>query len=90
MRTHVVLPEDVVKSVDELVGPRKRSEFIAEAVSEKVRRLRLSQAAHKAAGALKDVDIPEWETSEKTIQWIRESRRADDQRLRPGTERSDA
>jgi len=33
VRVHVVLPEDIVAQVDALVGPRKRSQFIADAVA---------------------------------------------------------
>ena len=47
VRAHVVLPEDLVRSVDHLVGRRKRSEFVAEAIAEKVARLRLIEAARK-------------------------------------------
>jgi hypothetical protein len=32
MRAHISLPEDLVKEVDALTGPRKRSAFIEEAV----------------------------------------------------------
>ncbi|MCI0903329.1 MAG: ribbon-helix-helix protein, CopG family, partial [Chloroflexi bacterium] len=37
MRTHVILPEDLVRSVDALAGKGKRSQFIEEAIREKVR-----------------------------------------------------
>ena len=32
MRTHISLPEDLVREIDELVGARKRSAFIEDAV----------------------------------------------------------
>jgi metal-responsive CopG/Arc/MetJ family transcriptional regulator len=82
IRAHVVLPEDLVQSVDRLVGRRKRSEFIAEAVAEKVARLRLVEAAQAVAGSLVDVDIPGWETSKAAAEWVRASRQADEDRLR--------
>jgi len=37
-RTHIVLPTQLLEQIDELVGPRHRSEFIAEALAECVRR----------------------------------------------------
>ena len=39
VRIQVNLPEDLVRQIDELVGPRKRSEFIERAV---LRELRLA------------------------------------------------
>lgn len=33
VRVHLVLPEEIVAQVDALVGPRKRSQFIADAVA---------------------------------------------------------
>ena len=84
VRTHVVIPQDLVASVDRLVGRRRRSAFFAEAAAEKLARLRLIEAAERAAGSLADVDIPGWETPESTVEWIRASRRADDARRQEG------
>lgn len=81
MRTHIIIPKEVVDSVDMLVGRRGRSKFFAEAVEEKLARARLSEAARKAAGSLKDTAIPGWETSESAAEWVRLSRRADEERL---------
>ena len=82
MRTHVVIPKELVDSIDELVGRRSRSRFFSEAVEEKLARVKLSRAAKKVVGSLADVDIPGWETSEAASGWVRASRRADDERLR--------
>jgi hypothetical protein len=81
IRTHVVLPADLVRDIDALVGPRQRSQFIAEAASERVRRAKLLAAAEAVAGSLADVDIPGWETSASTAEWVRRSRQADDEGL---------
>jgi hypothetical protein len=70
-----------VEQLDELVGPRHRSEFIAEAAQEKLARLKLGEALRRMKGALADVDIPGWETPESTSEWVRASRRAGDERL---------
>ena len=77
MRTHVIMPPELVKEVDELVGKRKRSRFVAEAVEEKLRRQRLLDLFDEMAGSLKDVDIPGWETPESTAEWVRAMRRGD-------------
>lgn len=82
VRTHVVLPKELVESVDELVGPRGRSSFLTEAVEEKLARVRLMQTAKEAAGSLADVEIPGWETSETAAEWVRGLRRTDDEKLR--------
>lgn len=81
VRTHVVVPKELVESVDEIVRARHRSEFFAEAVEEKLRRIKLLRAAEKFAGSLKDVDIPGWETPEPTSAWVREIREEADRKL---------
>jgi hypothetical protein len=81
VRTHVVLPKDLVDELNELVGPRRRSEFIAEAAKEKLDRLKRVRAFDRVVGSLADVDIPGWETPEAAAEWVRASRRLDSERL---------
>ena len=81
MRTHVILPEDLVKSVDALAGKGKRSQFIEEAVREKLRIDALHAALEATAGALSAKDHPHWDTPEKVAAWVRESRQQDDKRI---------
>ena len=81
VRAHIVLSKELVSEVDRLVGPRKRSEFIAEAVAEKLAHERLLQAAHKVAGSLANVDIPGWETQESAVEWVRALRRESDEKM---------
>jgi hypothetical protein len=83
LRTHVVVPRELVSSIDRLVGRRRRSAFFAEAAGEKLARLRLIEAAAQAAGSLADVDIPGWESSEAAAAWVHASRQADDARRLP-------
>lgn len=80
-RTHIVIPKDLVETIDALVGKRKRSEFFTEAAQKEVRRRKLLEAAKKAGGALEQVDIPGWETSESATEWVRASRRFDEERI---------
>jgi metal-responsive CopG/Arc/MetJ family transcriptional regulator len=77
MRTHVILPKELVASVDRLVGKRERSKFITEAVERELKRRRLAAAVEKLGGSLAGVGLPEWETSESAGEWVRASRRAD-------------
>lgn len=81
VRTHIIIPADLVSSVDKLVGKRRRSEFVAAAVAEKLARIRLATAARRAVGSLRDVPIPGWETSAEAAEWVRASRRRDEERL---------
>ena len=75
MRTHVILPDDLVEAVDRLVGKRQRSAFITEALRERVRREGLLRALKESAGILKEEDYPHWATPEKVARWVREIRR---------------
>jgi hypothetical protein len=86
MRTHVVLPDDLVAEIDELFGARQRSKVLTDGARELVRRERLLRAIDAAAGSLKDVDIPGWETPEAADAWIRAGRvdRHDPWQLSPG------
>jgi metal-responsive CopG/Arc/MetJ family transcriptional regulator len=79
LRTHIVVPEELVREVDALVGPRHRSEFCVEAVRERVGRMKLRRLAHELAGSLKNVDTPDWETPEAASAWVRRLRRENDE-----------
>ena len=81
MRTHVVIPKEVIRTIDDLVGRRARSKFLTEAAEEKLRRVRQRTALDKVAGSLKDVDIPGWETPEAASEWVAKGREEDDRRL---------
>ncbi len=75
MRTHMVLPDDLIKSIDSLVGRGKRTRFVQEAIREKLRRETLVAALEATAGVLAKDDHPEWDTTEKVAAWVRETRR---------------
>ena len=78
VRTHIMVPEHLLDEVDRIAGRRKRSDFFVEAVQEKLIRERQRTMIPRFAGIFKDVDIPGWETPERTYEWIRELReRAD-------------
>lgn len=79
VRTHILVPRDLVEEVDRIAGQRKRSEFFVEAVQEKLLRERQKEALAATAGALAGSHHPEWETPEKTSQWVHDRRRAEDE-----------
>jgi Arc/MetJ-type ribon-helix-helix transcriptional regulator len=69
-RAHVVMSNDLLQQIDSRVGQRKRSEFIQEAIEEKLGRLRRVEAFERVVGAGADGDVPEWETRESTAEWL--------------------
>ncbi|MDA1129760.1 MAG: ribbon-helix-helix domain-containing protein [Chloroflexi bacterium] len=79
MRTHVNLPEDLVAAVDDQAGKGKRSQFIEEAVREKLRKDSLLSALRRTAGVLSAKDHPEWDTPEDVASWVRDLRKQSDQ-----------
>ena len=80
-RAHVVLPEELLQQIDERVGQRKRSEFIQEAIEDKLSILRRVEAFEHAV-ATPIEGIPEWETPDSTAAWVRQMREDSDARIR--------
>lgn len=78
VRTHVLLPEDVIEEIDHIAGERGRSRFLTEAAQRELNRRRRVDLAKHTMGSLQDVDIPGWETSESASAWVRELRRSSD------------
>ncbi len=81
-RAHVFLPDDLVAEVDRIAGKRKRSRFVEAAIREKLARETLSTALRESVGVIDLADYPEWATPEKVSDWVRRSRRQDEERLR--------
>ena len=84
MRTHIVLPDDLIEEIDAIAGPRKRSQFIEEAVRAKVlneRQKRAMEAVLRGPG-LDPEKHPYWSTPEKTSEWVH-NMRVEDEKLRP-------
>ena len=71
-RTNVTLPEELLAQVDELAGPRGRSQFVAEAVAAKVKRERLRKALDEARGSL--IGTSSYMTPDEAYRWIRSMR----------------
>jgi predicted transcriptional regulator len=81
IRTHIVVPEDLVREVDRVAGKRRRSRFVEEAIREKLARHVLTTALAQSAGALSPADYPEWDTPEKVSAWVKAGRQEDVARL---------
>ena len=71
-RTHLIAPKELIEKVDRLVGPRRRSEFITEAVTEKLDRENRIRAVRQALTLPAVRDVPGWETPEAVSQWVRD------------------
>ena len=84
-RTHVIIPEQLVKEIDSLVGSRRRSSFLTEAAEEKITRLRQLAALDAIKGAWKDSDHPE--LKQGSAKWVKKLREENDRRLKKVTTR---
>lgn len=65
------LPEDLVKDLDEVSGPRNRSGFAEQALRRAIKREKWRIAGERYAGSLKAEDYPHWRTSEDVVAWVR-------------------
>jgi hypothetical protein len=73
-RAHVLLPDDLVKEIDALVGPRGRSAFLVETARNEVRRQKLLKVLEN--------DEPLWkDDSTDSAEWVRKLRQESDGRL---------
>ena len=68
------LPEDLVRDLDEVAGPRNRSAFAEQALRRAIKREQFRIAGEKAAGSLDMRHYPHWRTSEDVVRWVREMR----------------
>jgi predicted transcriptional regulator len=74
-RTNVTLPQDLLKQVDEIAGPRGRSRYVAQAVAQRVKRDRLGKAIRETAGIM--VGKPGWMSPDEVVRWVDELRSED-------------
>ena len=74
VRTHFVLPKDLLERFDRYVEPGKRSEKVAELMDEWARREKLKELIPRLSGFMKDEDYPEFATGEHIDNWVRELR----------------
>ena len=58
-RAHIVLPTELVKEIDELVGPRGRSAFLVEIAEKEIRRRKLLEFLERDEPVWRDKDHPE-------------------------------
>ena len=78
MRVHISLDDELVRELDELVGPRGRSPFIANAVRRAVDAERRWRKIESAFGTIADSGH-EWD--DDPAAWVHAQRRADERRV---------
>ena len=71
-RTNLTLPEELIREVDEIAGPRGRSRYVAEAVMQRLKRDRLGRAIEATAGAM--VGKPGWLSPDEVVRLVEELR----------------
>jgi metal-responsive CopG/Arc/MetJ family transcriptional regulator len=72
VRTNITLPEELLRQIDEIAGPRGRSQYIAEALTKKARQdlqRKVFEEAWEAASRL-----PGRMTSEEALAFAKELR----------------
>lgn len=79
-RTHVVVPEELIREVDRLSGKRKRSQFITRAIKREIQRLNYIMAVKETTGAWEEKDHPELKDGSEN--WVRKLRDEDKKRLK--------
>ncbi len=80
-RLNVVMPASLVAELRRLIPPRERSRFIARATADRLLQLKQRRALEIAAGAWKDENHPELQTSEDVENWLREIRASTNERI---------
>jgi hypothetical protein len=80
-RAHVLLPQDLVKEIDSIVGPRRRSAFLVETARDAVRRTKLLRFLEEDSPSGRDTD--QSEPADSAARWVRQLRRESDARLTP-------
>lgn len=76
VRTHVILPKEILAKIDLLVGQRKRSRFLADAARHEIEHLEVLELARAAAGSAKGQPAPWGDTAESIAQWVHDDRQA--------------
>jgi hypothetical protein len=84
-RAHILLPQDLVREIDAIVGPRGRSAFLVETAREAVRRRKLLRFLESDMPAWKDEDHPE--LAQGAAAWVRALRQERDTEGREGKSR---
>jgi Arc/MetJ-type ribon-helix-helix transcriptional regulator len=78
IKTQIVFPENVLEELDRNVKSRERSDFVVEAVEEKLQRLRFGRALRAAAGVWQNRG--DMKTDREVQTYLKKIRRSDQER----------
>ncbi|HUH61629.1 MAG TPA: hypothetical protein VLZ50_01475 [Terracidiphilus sp.] len=73
-RAHIVLPAELVREIDQLVGPRGRSAFLVETAEKEIKRRKLLSFLESDEPVWRDKDHPDL-AKLGTAEWVRRLRR---------------
>ena len=74
VRTHILLPAELLEKIDDIAGARGRSKYVVDALEERVRRDRLREAVtHIRDADPPDAPAPAWEGMD-SVEWVRQQR----------------
>jgi hypothetical protein len=71
-RAHILIPADLLREIDEIVGPRGRSAFLLETAREEVRRRKLLRFLEEQDPVWREEDHPE--LKQGSAGWVRKLR----------------
>jgi metal-responsive CopG/Arc/MetJ family transcriptional regulator len=74
-RTNLTLPAELLAEVDAVAGPRGRSRYVADAVTQRLRRDRLGKAIRDAAGIMAGTE--EGLSRDQVSEWVDRMRSED-------------
>jgi hypothetical protein len=77
-RAHILIPSDLLREIDALVGPRGRSAFLLETARQEVKRRKLLRFLQSDEPAWKEEDHPE--LAGGADNWVRELRKQGERR----------
>ena len=80
-RAHIVLPDELIREIDSVVGPRGRSAFLVETARAELRRRRLLSFLRDQKPAWKEADHPELVAGTKA--WVKNVRAESEKRTQP-------
>jgi len=86
-RAHILIPADLLREIDAIVGPRGRSAFLLETAKEEVRRRKLLSFLENEVPAWQERDHPELKGD--AASWVRKLR-AESERGLPSSTSSGA
>jgi hypothetical protein len=77
-RAHIVIPADLLREIDAIVGPRGRSAFLLQTAREEVRRRKLLRFLESDEAAWREKDHPE--LAKGSAAWVRKIRTESEER----------